>query len=162
MSDSLQAPYSLPGFSLHEVFQARILEWVVMSSSRRSSRPRDETLCLLHLLHWSEVAQSCLTFCDPMDSSLPQSPLSMGFSRQEYWSGLSFPSPGNLPTQVSHIVDRRFTIWATREVLASAFLTISATWEAPVSMKTSQIQLKYVWVHLYYSCWLSVFGLPTS
>ena len=26
-----------------------------------------------------------------------QAPLSMGFSRQEYWSGLSFPSPGNLP-----------------------------------------------------------------
>ena len=27
----------------------------------------------------------------------PQAPLSMGFSRQEYWSGLSFPSPGDLP-----------------------------------------------------------------
>ena len=26
-----------------------------------------------------------------------QTPLSMGFSRQEYWSGLPFPSPGNLP-----------------------------------------------------------------
>ena len=26
-----------------------------------------------------------------------QAPLSMGFSRQEYWSGLLFPSPGNLP-----------------------------------------------------------------
>ena len=45
----------------------------------------------------SEVAQSCLTFCDPMDSSLHQAPPSMGFSRQEYWSGLPFPSPGNLP-----------------------------------------------------------------
>ena len=28
-----------------------------------------------------------------------QAPLSMGFSRQEYWSGLPFPSPGNLPSQ---------------------------------------------------------------
>ena len=28
-----------------------------------------------------------------------QAPLSMGFSRQEYWSGLSWPSPGDLPTQ---------------------------------------------------------------
>ena len=45
----------------------------------------------------SEVAQSCLTLCDPMDSSLHQAPPSMGFSRQEYWSGLPFPSPGNLP-----------------------------------------------------------------
>ena len=31
-----------------------------------------------------------------MDSSL-QAPWSMGFSRQEYWSGLPFPSPGDLP-----------------------------------------------------------------
>ena len=34
--------------------------------------------------------------CDPMDCSC-QAPLSMGFSRQECWSGLPFPSPGNLP-----------------------------------------------------------------
>ena len=33
--------------------------------------------------------------CDPMDCSLP-APLSMGFPRQEYWSGLLFPSPGDL------------------------------------------------------------------
>ena len=37
----------------------------------------------------SEVAQSYPTFCDPMDCSLPRS-LSLGFSRQEYWSGLPF------------------------------------------------------------------------
>ena len=35
------------------------------------------------------------TLCDPMDCRGCQAPLSMGFSRQEYWSG--FPSPGNLP-----------------------------------------------------------------
>ena len=45
----------------------------------------------------SEVAQSCPTLCDPMDCVAHQAPLSMGFSRQEYWSGLPFPSPGNLP-----------------------------------------------------------------
>ena len=42
------------------------------------------------------VAESCLTLCDPMDCSL-QAPLSMGFSRLEYWSGLPFPPPGYLP-----------------------------------------------------------------
>ena len=41
--------------------------------------------------------KSCPTLCNPMDSSLHQAPPSMGFSRQEYWSGLPFPSPGNLP-----------------------------------------------------------------
>ena len=37
------------------------------------------------------VPQSC-----PMDSLWPQAPLSMGFSRQEKWSGVPFPSPGDL------------------------------------------------------------------
>ena len=45
----------------------------------------------------SEVAQSCPALCDPMDSSLHQAPPFMRFSRQEYWSGLPFPFPGNLP-----------------------------------------------------------------
>ena len=41
-------------------------------------------------------AQSCLTLHNPMDYSLT-APLSMGFTRQEYWSGLLFLSPGDLP-----------------------------------------------------------------
>ena len=41
------------------------------------------------------VTQSCLTLCDPMDCAY-EAPLSMEFSRQEYWSGLPFPSPGDL------------------------------------------------------------------
>ena len=41
-------------------------------------------------------AQSCLTLCSPMNYS-PPSPLFMGFLRQEYWSGLPFPTPGDLP-----------------------------------------------------------------
>ena len=41
----------------------------------------------------SGVTQSCPTLCDPMDSSLHQASLCMGFSRQEYWSELPFPSP---------------------------------------------------------------------
>ena len=41
--------------------------------------------------------QSCPTLCNPMDGIAHQAPLSMEFSRQEYWSGLSFPSPGGLP-----------------------------------------------------------------
>ena len=42
------------------------------------------------------VNQSLRLFATPW--SVPhQAPLSMGFSRQEYWSGLPFPSPGNLP-----------------------------------------------------------------
>ena len=51
-----------------------------------------------------------------------QVPPSMGFSRQEYWSGLPLPSPGGSSqprdwTQVSCIASRFFTSWAIREVL---------------------------------------------
>ena len=44
----------------------------------------------------SEVTQLCLTLCDPW-TVIGQAPPSMGFSRQEYWNGLPFPSPGDLP-----------------------------------------------------------------
>ena len=57
---------SPPGSSIHGILQARVLEWVAISFSRGSSRPRDRT-------------------------------------------------------QVSCIVGRHFTIWATREVLASTW-----------------------------------------
>ena len=36
--------------------------------------------------------QSCLTLCDPIEGT-HQAPPSLGFSRQEHWSGLPFPSP---------------------------------------------------------------------
>ena len=39
------------------------------------------------------------TLYNPMDCSLPESSLSMEFSRQEYWSGLPFPSSGDLPNR---------------------------------------------------------------
>ena len=44
----------------------------------------------------SEVAQSVWIFVIPW-TVVYQASLSMGFSRQEYWSGLPFPSPGDLP-----------------------------------------------------------------
>ena len=44
----------------------------------------------------SEVAQSCPTLCNPWTIAY-QAPWSMEFSRQEYWSGLPFLSPGDLP-----------------------------------------------------------------
>ena len=44
------------------------------------------------------VTKSCPTLCDPLDC-ICQAPLSMGFPRQEYWNGLPFPLPGDLPTQ---------------------------------------------------------------
>ena len=42
------------------------------------------------------VTKSCPTLVTPWTTAY-QAPLSMGFSRQEYWSGLSFPTPEDLP-----------------------------------------------------------------
>ena len=53
-------------------------------------------LTSMHACMPAKLLQSCLTLCDPMDCS-PQALLSMGFSRQEYWSRLPFPPPGDLP-----------------------------------------------------------------
>ena len=71
---------SPPGSSAHGIFQARVLEWGAIAFSIRDSATAAKSL------------QSCPTLCDPIDGSPPGSP-SLGFSRQEYWSGLPFPSP---------------------------------------------------------------------
>ena len=97
MSDSCNPlDHSLPGSSVHEILQARILEWVAISFCRGSSRPRNQTQvsCIAgrFLTDWAmreagittvkmKVAQSCLTLCDPMDIQ------SREISRPEYWSG---------------------------------------------------------------------------
>ena len=82
-----------PGSSVHGVLQASTLEWVTMPSSRASSWPRDWTQVI-----WSEVKPlRCVQlFAIPWTVAYT-APLSMEFSRQEYWSGLPFPSPGDLP-----------------------------------------------------------------
>ena len=67
-----------------------------------------------------EVTQSCPTLCDPMDCSLPHSSVHGIFqARVLEWVAISFSRGSSQPrdrTWVSHIVGRRFTIWATREV----------------------------------------------
>ena len=67
----------------------------------------------------SEVSLSCPTLCDPVDCS-PPAPLSMGFSRQEYWNGLPFPSPGDLPDpgvepRSPALWADALNLWATRK-----------------------------------------------
>ena len=71
----------------------------------------------------AKLLQSCLTLCNPMDCS-PQAPLSMGFSRQEYWNGLPCPPPGNLSNP--GIEPMSFMSPA----LADKFFTTSTTMEA--------------------------------
>ena len=67
----------------------------------------------------SEVAQSCLTLCDPMDCCLPGFSVHVIFqARVLEWVAISFSRGSSWPrdrTQVSCIAGRRFTLWATKE-----------------------------------------------
>ena len=67
------------------------------------------------------VAQSCPTLCNPMDCSPPGSSIYGIFqARVLEWAAISFSRASSRSrdrTWVSHIVDRCFTVWATREVL---------------------------------------------
>ena len=72
-------------------------------------------------------AQSCRLFATLWTVAYQASP-SMGFSRQEYWSGLPFPSPGDLSrprdqTQASHISGRWFNLWAMLTVVITKYLS---------------------------------------
>ena len=60
-----------------------------------------------------EVAQSCPTLCDPWTAAY-QAPLSVGFSRQEYWSGVPLPSPLTSEGQKTKIMaSGPITSWQT-------------------------------------------------
>ena len=65
--------------------------WIshVPSSNLLCTLASPSPLCSSHVL----VAQSRPTLCDPLWTLARQAPLSTWFSRQEYWSGLAFPSP---------------------------------------------------------------------
>ena len=107
---------SPPGSSVHGILQVRILEWAAIPFSRGSSQPRDRTqvFCItgrfftvwvtreahIWAYVWRKVKVKSLSrvrlFATPWTVA-HQAPPSIGFSRQQYWSGLPFPSPGDLP-----------------------------------------------------------------
>ena len=83
--------------------------------------------CVCMLIHFSQV-QLFVTLW----TIAHQSPLFMGFSRQEYWSGLPYPPPGDLPNPGIEPAS------LTSPALAGRFFTTSATWEAHTKHRGSQ------------------------
>ena len=77
---------------------------------------------------------SCLTFCDPMNCSLPHSSI-RGISRQEYWSGLPCLPPGDLPDPGIEPISLRFP------ELAGRFFATSATWKTPLVIRKCVLML---------------------
>ena len=84
--------------------------------------------------------QSCLILCDPFVTVALQTPLFMEFPRQEYGSGLPFPSPGDLSDPGIEAAS------LGSPALTGRFFTTSTTWEAPtcclVWPKISKIKMK--------------------
>ena len=80
-------------------------------------------------LLWCVCAQSCPAIC------AHQASLCMGFSRQEYWSGLPCPPPGDLPYPGMEPVPPASLAFAGR------FITASTTWEALCSKHMFEIEL---------------------
>ena len=64
-------------------------------SSASDLAAREPALWPLASVH-AKSSQSCPTLCGPMDTIARQAPLSTGFSRQQYWSELPWPPPGDL------------------------------------------------------------------
>ena len=113
---------SPPGSSVHGIFQVRILESVAISFPREIFPTHGSKLCLLDVLHWqvdylqlSHLWSPWLYMCACMLSYLScvqlfvtlwtiacQIPLSMGFSRPEYWSQPPFLLQGICPTHGSN------------------------------------------------------------
>ena len=108
---------SPPGSSVHEISQARILE------SESSS------------VHVGLLAT-------PWTVAL-QASLSMSFSRQEYWSGLPCPPPGDLPEPGIELTS------LISPVLTGSFFTTSGTWEALFSLHHIIIINIYLPLHTY-------------
>ena len=101
--------YSLPGSSVHGIFQAIVLKWITISFSRGSSQHRDRTRV-------SRIVDRCFTVWATRENLSEVKSLSRArlfatpwiiactkllrpwhFQGKKYWSGLPFPSPGNLP-----------------------------------------------------------------
>ena len=95
---------SLPGSSVHGIFQARVLEWVAIA--------------------FSSEHHKCLQILCSFDTVAHQAPLPMRFSRQEYWSGLPCPHPGDPPDPGIEPTS------LMSPALAGGFFTSSATWKA--------------------------------
>ena len=116
----------------------RILGWIRMIFFSMMWKP--ETIkkqidkfnfVLSHFSHVWFYVTSWAVACQP--------PLSMGSSRQEYWSGLPYPSPGDLPNPGIKPESR------TLPALVEGFFTTSATWEALFNYKHQYSILTHIY-----------------
>ena len=109
--------------------------WYIPKSSISVKKKKDRWLIYsFNVKKWSEVKSfsHVRIFVTPWIVAY-QAPPSMGFSRQEYGSGLSFPSSRDLPytgiePRSPCTAGRRFTIWTTKETRECIFIKSNKQW----------------------------------
>ena len=129
---------SLPGSSIHGIFQARVLEWVAIAFSNTIMRngilpfhistyyklnvfyvASQSSIQLLFEWLKVKVAQSCPALCNPLDCSLPGSSAhGILQARILEWVTIPFSRWSSQPRNwiyVSYMADRFLTVWATTE-----------------------------------------------
>ena len=108
---------------LLNVFECFCLLWGDFTRWKETLHFRHENKAFLIACVCAKTLQSCPTLCD---STHWQAPLSMGFSRQEYWSGLPCPSPRDLPNTGIKPVSLMSSALAGRLFITNAtYVTIS-------------------------------------
>ena len=106
------------------------IDYILCSQRWRSSiysqQKQDQELTVAQIMNSLLPSRfNCVKFCATLWTVPHQAPLSVEFSRQEHWSGLSFPSPGDLPNPGIELLS---------PALAGGFFSTSATWEDKLTM----------------------------
>ena len=127
---------SPPGSTVPGILQARILEWVAISFSNAWKwKVKVKSLSRVWLLATPWTAAH-------------QAPPSVGFSRQEYWSGVPLPSPIRalaLPNSIVIISSHwSLLVWVIT-IIIKDFITKSIPWEFSISYILRLEKIKSIW-----------------
>ena len=115
--------------AVHGVTKTRVSDWTELNWMVRTLNPNEAKGCMLsYCCVWLFVTRWTVAH---------KAPLSMEFSRQEYWSGLPFSPPRGLPDP-----GIKSTSPSSPE-LASRFFNTEPTWEAP-NQKVISLQKNYI------------------
>ena len=125
MGELFTASASCPDWKNTNALFSLYNQWVHFPPSQKKSKAVVLTcvscVCACLLSHFRHVQ----LFTSPWIIA-HQAPLSMGFSRQEYWSGLPWPPPGDLPDPGIEPISLK------SPALAGGFFITNTTWEAPL------------------------------
>ena len=156
---------SLPPWSLYSLYaNHHAATWKNGPKVKLYLQNYNIQLRIVNEVKWSEVAQSCPTLCDPMDCSLPGSSVHGIFQAIVLeWIAISFSGGSSGPrdrTQVSLIVDKRFTAWATREALD--MLYSSNKKHSPILRTLQDWLYNYQWLSFFSNTYLQTHSLRAA